>query len=120
MELMNIGYHTRLKSDNRVKVVGGSFGGSLDIETANRLVKALFTVKILKSGRAVFVDKQGREVSLYISVDPELTDEGKAALKAYRACVEQREKAENEKAQQLQDMLDSLSVDEAIERLKNL
>ena len=81
--MKNIGYHTRLHLNNSVKVVGGSFGGSLDIETANRLVNAHFTVIVKPSGRPVFVDREGREVSLYISVDPEATEKGKEAVKVY-------------------------------------
>lgn len=88
--LKNIGYHTRLDGKNSVKVTGGSFGGSLDVETANRLVRSHFTVIVKPSGRPVFVDRGGREVSLYISVDPEITDKGIEAMSAYR-------KAENER-----------------------
>ena len=80
MTTKNIGYHTRLISDNTVKVVGGSFGGRFDIETANRLVKSHFSVAVKQSGRAVFVDKRGREVSLYFTVDAGETDAGKKAL----------------------------------------
>lgn len=37
---MNIGYHTRLDGENSKKISGGSFGGSFDMETVERLVCA--------------------------------------------------------------------------------
>jgi hypothetical protein len=117
----NIGYHTRLVSDNKVKVCGGSFGGALDIETANRLVSAQFTVIVKHSGRAVFVDRAGREVSLYISVDPEATDKGKEAVTQGR--VERRKRqAENEQREakhqeQVEQLMSGLTNEEIIRRL---
>lgn len=77
----SIGYHTRLDSNNTVRVTGGSFGGGINQETVERLVNAHFQVKILSSGRGVFVDRQGREVSLYLSVDPLSTEAGQIAQK---------------------------------------
>ena len=73
MKTKNIGYHTRLINNNASKVCGGSFGGALDLETANRLVNTHFNVIVKTSGTPVFVDREGREVSLYMSVDPSLT-----------------------------------------------
>lgn len=113
----NIGYHTRSFANNTVKLTGGSFGGSLDIETANRLVKAMFTVTVKNSGRAVFVDRQGREVSLYISVDPESTEAGKLALMEDRKVREQRQEVEAEKMARVQELIDGMSADELLKRL---
>lgn len=79
-----IGYHTRLENANSCKVTGGSFGGAIDQETVERLVNVHFSVRIKPSGRAVFVDKQDREVSLYITVDPLSTEKGKQALRDWR------------------------------------
>lgn len=90
--MKNIGYHTRLHLNNTIKVCGGSFGGTLDIETANRLVNAHFSVTVKNSGRPVFVDREGREVALYISVDPETTDKGKVAMKAHHQAQEERDR----------------------------
>ena len=59
----NIGWHTRLYSDNKVKVSGGSFGGNIDQETVERLVKAWFTVNIKPSGAGVFVDCELRRLT---------------------------------------------------------
>lgn len=81
----NIGYHTRLYGDNTTKVVGGSFGGAIDMQTVERLVRAHFTVTVKPSGATVFVDKQGREVRLYFSIDPGTTTAGQAALREDRA-----------------------------------
>lgn len=113
----NIGYHTRLHLQNTVKVCGGSFGGSLDAETANRLVNAHFTVDITPSGRPVFVDRDGKKVSLYISVDPESTEAGQLALKTYRAAKHAQAEADEEKAQQLRDVLGSMTVEDALAAL---
>ena len=118
----NIGYHTRLYADPSVKVVGGSFGGDIDQSTVDRLVSAHFTVTVKPSGTAVFVDRQGREVRAYISIDAAKTKAGIAALAVYRADRARSEAARQalEEAQQaeLDDALASMTHDEAIRRLK--
>lgn len=114
---MNIGYHTRLHANNTVKVCGGSFGGSLDVATANRLVKSMFTVRVLNSGRPVFVDRMGREVSLYVSVDPQVTDLGKAALAEHCKVRRLAALAEKEKEDRVRDLLDNMTTDEALRLL---
>lgn len=114
----NIGYHTRLDNNNTVKVCGGSFGGAFDWETVERLVKAHFTVVIQPSGRAVFVDREGRKVSLYVSVDPDLTQAGKLALAEDRKERDKLQAIEDEKQAQIDELLSNLSPDEVIRRLK--
>jgi len=113
----NIGYHARLVSDNTVKTVGGSFGGSFDLATVNRLVNNHFTVEVTPSGRAVFVDRRGRRVSLYVSVDADTTEAGRAALLEYRKVELEAERKEEEKREQLRDLLDSMGIEEALKRL---
>ncbi|USN14530.1 winged helix-turn-helix DNA-binding protein [Brevundimonas phage vB_BpoS-Domovoi] len=113
----NIGYHTRLKSDNTVKAAGGSFGGDFGQETAERLVKAQFTVKVRPSGSLTFVDRQGREVSLYMTIDPETTEAGKAALAEHRRAQAAAQAVEDDKARQVQDLMDTMTNDEIIARL---
>jgi hypothetical protein len=76
----SICYTTRSDSNNSTKIVGGSFGGSIDQETVERLVNSQFSVMIKPSGRAVFVDDKGREVSLQITIDPMSTEKGKQAF----------------------------------------
>ena len=120
----NIGYHTRLYTDNTRKIVGGSFGGQIDAETVERLVNLHFEVFVKPSGRAVFVDQQGREVHLYLSVDPENTEKGKNALTSWRrrrnAELEaNRERMEAEEAE-VESLLAGLSHDEIVRRLKGL
>lgn len=114
----NIGYHTRLSGNNTVKVSGGSFGGNIDMETIERLVNAMFTVTIKPSGRAVFVDRQGKEVSLYISVDPEKTTKGKAAKTEYQKVLAQKQAIEEQKKQEIEELMYSMSNDEILKRLK--
>jgi hypothetical protein len=116
----SIGYHTRLYSDHTVKVTGGCFGGSIDMDTVNRLTR-LFTVNVKDTGHPVFVDKEGREVNLYLSVDVKSTEIGKAAITKWRAEKEQRDKeaAAIETAQRkaLEEAVDSLGYEEALRRL---
>jgi NAD/NADP transhydrogenase alpha subunit len=118
----SIGYHTRLANNNTVKVVGGSFGGSIDMETVNRLMAHHFTVTVKDSGRAVFVDKEGREVQLYLTVDAELTEKGKTAMQAWR--VKQAAKAERDQVQaekeaaEVSQAMEGLSHDEIMDRLR--
>lgn len=118
----NIGYHTRLDSDNTVKVVGGSFGGTMSRETAERLVKAHFTVRIKPSGTAVFVDRQGRDVRLYLGVDAAKTEAGIAAMQAWRQEKQRAEQAqrEQEDAQQveIEGLMNGMPHDEIVRRLK--
>lgn len=113
----NIGYHTRLALNNSVKVAGGSFGGAFDMETVNRLVRAHFTVAVKPSGRPVFVDRNGRAVSLYFTVDPETTEVGKEAIAADRAKRAKDSEAEAVKREEIERLLDNMSPDEALELL---
>lgn len=118
----NIGYHTRLRADHTVKVSGGSFGGSLDMETINRLVNSSFDVVITNSGHPVLVDRGGREVRLYISVDVDTTDKGIATLKTWRVEQQKLEKEREAKAreeqEELEGLLNGLSHEEIVRRLK--
>lgn len=114
----NIGYHTRLDGNNTVKLTGGSFGGSFDIETVNRLVKSHFTVSVKNSGRLVFVDKTGREVSLYFTVDPQATEAGQVVLKEYRKLAAWREQQEDAKMARVNELIDGMSADELLKRLE--
>lgn len=118
----NIIYHTRLYGNNSVKCSGGSFHGLIDVQTVERLVNMRFTVRVKPSGTPVFVDREGREVYLYLSVAPETTDKGKEALKAWR---EERNKRfreqverDEEQEQELQEIVSALGHDEAMRRLK--
>ncbi|UTC28513.1 hypothetical protein GURKE_05110 [Brevundimonas phage vB_BpoS-Gurke] len=113
----NIGYHTRLRKNHTVKAAGGCFGGDFGMETANRLVKHHFTVTMTPSGRPVFVDRQGREVTLYMTVDPETTEAGKAAMADYRRAQAAAQKVEDEKARRVEELMDTMSNDEIIQRL---
>ena len=123
MRASNIGYHTRLLSNNSTKVVGGSFGGAIDADTVERLTRSHFTVIVKPSGRAVFVDREGREVSLYLSVDPESTSIGALALQNYhiekqrtdREASEQRAKEERE----IEELMHGLPHSEIMKRLKS-
>lgn len=113
----NIGYHTRLYGNNTIKISGGSFGGSLGIETANRLVSAYYTVTVKSSGTPVFVDRQGREVYLYITVDAGETDAGKAAMAEYYKAQAVLEKAEEALEAEVQQALCGLTNEEILRRL---
>ena len=117
----NIGYHTRLYNDVGIKVCGGSFGGSIDMETVNRLMR-LFTVVVKPSGTPVLVDREGREVRLYITVDARETELGKKALAEWRKTKvqeeEERQEREKREAEEINALMRSLSHDEIISRLR--
>ncbi|QBQ74447.1 hypothetical protein BcepSauron_067 [Burkholderia phage BcepSauron] len=120
--MRNISYHTRLYSDNTRKVVGGSFGGAIDADTVNRLVQSHFTVVVKNSGTPVFVDREGREVTLYLSVDPRSTEKGARALKEWRAELA-RQVAEDERRQadeqaEIDRLMSGLSHAEIVRRLR--
>lgn len=117
----NIGYHTRLYVDHTVKIVGGSFGGRIDQETVERLTR-LFEVTVKPSGTPVFVDREGREVRLYLTVDAAKTEKGKAALKVWREEEQRLEaiaEAQFEREQEeLQAAMRGLTHEEVLRRLK--
>lgn len=120
----NICYHTRAATGENVgqKLVGGSFGGAIDQDTVERITR-LFDVKIKPSGTPVFVDKEGREVNLYFSIDPKNTEKGKDALRSYQ--LEQARLWEEEQAQrerekeELEELLSKYSHEELLRRLTN-
>lgn len=111
----SIGYHTR--DSQGQKLTGGSFGGSIDLETVNRLVNTHFSVRVKPSGCPTFVSRTGQDVNLYISIDPDMTDKGKEALKAWREEERKREQLQEQKEKELQDILDSMTVEDAIFKL---
>lgn len=120
--MKNIGWHTRLYKDPKVKCCGGSFGGDIGLETVERLVKFHFEVSMLPSGRPVFVDKEGREVLLYFTIDPASTSKGKEVFREYlnqkRIEEEKREKIEQEQKEELEELMRGLSHQEIVNRLK--
>ena len=115
----NIGYHTRLINTGE-KVCGGSFGGKVDQETIDRLVNSFFSVKINVSGRPVFIDRCGREVHLYLHVDPETTEKGEAAVAARLRDKEVRERREASIRDEIASLMTELSPDEILKRLRRL
>lgn len=113
----SIGYHTRLSNNNSVKVVGGSFGGGVDQDTIERLIKAHFKVIVKNSGRCVFVDREGREVSLYLAVDPEKTQLGQVAIKAHRKLKEAEQQKEVDKMLEVEELLSTMTAEEILGKL---
>lgn len=115
----SIGYHTRLNLNNSVKVVGGSFGGDISLDTANRLLSGhAYTVVIKPSGTPVFVDKEGNQVSLYFTIDPASTEIGKKALQEYSKNQAIQRQLEEEKQAEIDHLLSSMSNDEILNLLK--
>lgn len=115
MSKKSIGYHTRSRENANVKLTGGSFGGALDTETVERLTKAHFTIKMLPSGSLTFIDKEGRSVWLYVSIDPSMTEAGKRLL-ADDAAKRQADARRLE--DRLNELLDGMTAEEAIKRLE--
>lgn len=108
----SIGYHTRLDSDNTTKVVGGSFGGAIDMETVERLVRAHFRVAAKSSGRLVFVDRSDREVTLYLRVAPEVTAAGQCLLAELREARAAKQREEDEARATLMERIEEMDSDE--------
>ena len=119
----NIDYQTRLYTDPNIKCVAGSFGGGIDIETVNRLVNNNFDVVIKPSGFPVFVDRKGREVYLYLTVSPSITEKGKKVIEEWTAAERKREKELEKQQEQMREeidsLIDSMGYDEAIKKLKS-
>lgn len=79
----NIGWHIRCFQTGD-KLQGGSFGGDVDMSTADRLVKSFLIVETDAAGNPYFIDKKtGKRVWLYISIDARKTEAGKAAIAEY-------------------------------------
>ncbi len=115
----SIGYHTRLNLNSSVKVVGGSFGGDISLDTANRLLSGHgYTVVIKPSGTPVFVDKEGNQDSLYFTIDPASTEMGKKALQEYSQNQSAERQLEEEKQVEIDHILSSMSNDEILKLLK--
>jgi hypothetical protein len=121
--MKNIAYHTRSTVDDS-KIVGGSFGGDFSLDTVERLAKSHFKVVVKPSGTPVFVDKHGREVRVYFSVDPRDTAMGKAAIaehnKEMARLASIQEEKEKEQDDQIETLMDTLSKEEIIRRLSGL
>lgn len=114
----NILYHTRLLGQESIKVTGGTFGGSLSIDTANRLVNAFFDVKVKSTGYPYFVDNKGREVNLYMRVDAKITDKGKAAIEQYNKGVREKLRLLEEKEKEIEEAMQDLTHEEILRRLR--
>lgn len=113
----SISYHTRLISDHKVKVTGGVRQGTYDQPLVDSLASD-FTAVVKPSGRVVFVDSEGREVSLYIHVYPQDTAAGKAALAAHREQQRLKGVEQIAKAKRLKSLIDSADEDTLIELLE--
>lgn len=113
----SIGYHTRSYLDTTKKLTGGSFGGEHDAETIQRLARNLFTCRVTPSGSVVFVDREGRDVWLYVTVDAAKTDMGREALAADRKQREEADRQAQDTRAQLLDTLDGMTNDELADLL---
>lgn len=114
----HICYHTRLDANGKRRIVGGSFAGGINQETVERMVNAWFKVDVTPSGRAVFVDGAGRRVNLYFNIDPESTERGKEALAEYHRQQEIAQQTKRGKEEEVLRLLDGMTTDEALRRLR--
>lgn len=113
----SIVYHTR-GSMTGVRITGGSFSGSFDIDTVNRLLRAhKYTAIVKPSGHTVFVDSAGREVSLYLFVDPAETGIGNEAIVNHRAEMNRLQKLDEAKERRVNELIANMTTDELLERL---
>ena len=122
MKIENIVYHTRLYATGE-KVVGGSFSGSLDFDTVNRLVNSHFNVIIKTSGNPTFVDKDLREVNLYFNILPNMSEKGKTAIAKYnydiRLREDKRKEKEDNRKEKIENLINNMSDDELLDRLQS-
>lgn len=106
----NITYHVRAE-EGQALLKSGSFGGDMSPETVQRMANAHgLTVSIKPSGRAVFVDREGRAVSLYFRADPMATTQGRDAYLAYAQALQAARAAEMKKEAALLDALADLTA----------
>lgn len=118
----DIFYQTRLYGNDSIKITGGVFGGSIDLETIERLTKNHFKVVIKNSGHAVFVNNKNQEVNLYIKVDPNITTIGKEAKLKYleekkKNLIKEQEQEDTKRAL-IEELMDTMSLEEILQKLK--
>jgi hypothetical protein len=106
-----------------MKITGGSFGGEVSMDTANRLVNShKYTVVVKASGTPVFVDCEGREVTLYFTIDADKTAKGIEALKQWRQEQFRREEEARERSEceteEIDSLMSGLTHEEIVSRLK--
>lgn len=77
----------------------------------------MFDVVIKPSGAGVFVDKEGREVSLYFHVDPLKTVKGIDARRLDNERRSQLAKIDEAKERRVNELIANMSTDELLERL---
>jgi hypothetical protein len=114
--MSRIVYHTRNTQGGKIQ--GGTFGGTFDQETIERLVTSWFTVRELPSGSLCFVDQAGRDVSLYIQIPADGCKAGRILLEAQAKRRAEAEAAEEKLRVEAQNLVDELGPGEAIRRLR--
>ena len=108
-------YH--INSQDGRRIVGGTLGSDMDLNAAAMRLVAELDVAVLPSGRVSFM-RNGAPVYAYLSVSPEDTEKARAAIAADRQRCAAEAAARLAKQAELDDLLDALTVDEAIARLK--
>lgn len=119
-------YHARLAENNTVKTVGGTITAETLDQAAEQICagKRGFTLRAKSGGRVTFVDSRGREVRVYLSIDPVVSPQGRAALAEFNAAEEKRRREviaqEKEKQSKLEALIDSIGIDAAISKLQEI
>jgi hypothetical protein len=75
-------------------------------------------VIVKPSGVPVFVDKSGREVTLYVKVDASSTTKGRAALESFVIERQMRAVKIEEQDRAIEKLLDTMSNEEILARLQ--
>jgi hypothetical protein len=112
-------YHTRCYRSGS-KLSGGTIHAD-NYQDAIEKISRMFQVAMTPTGNLYYIDKQNRDVYLYISIHPEYTINGIEQVKSIRAERTKRQQIayteEERKRVQLESILDGISIDEAIEKL---
>lgn len=104
--------HTR--GQNGEKYSGGTWYCDGDLNQAADQLTASHDIIVTNSGRVSFVDKNGRMISIYLTIDPAETEKGKRVLKEHN---EKKRREEKERQEKLNQLVASVGIDRAIEIL---
>ena len=102
-----------------VKVVGGSIPASITtLDEAAEWMSKRAQVVVTQSGNVHFSYGGGTPVYAFLLIDAADTEQGKEALRQWRAKELDRENTEKERRNHLENLIDSIGVDAAIRKLQ--
>ena len=97
---------------------GTSYVNNKPFDEAVAALVAQHNVILTSTGRPVFVDREGRRVSLYLRLDPAQTDKGQKAYAEQRRAAQAAAASQEFQEAELRGLLQEMSTTEAIAALK--